>query len=342
MDRVLFSIDEVKEMIRRGYHLLLAGDEVALRQLPRGHWIAGSTPYFMGDAGGQVSKEKILVTGIPGYAISTTIRTYDSNTISRLYQDIPDNGFGFIIIPAFTDIHMTFSLKAPSFPDFATKPLLGWVSGLLLDELGQNTPKVFNGESGEVISDRAIMMSVQLPANKAADINILNIFKQGAGDTITFAVDGFDVSEAFINGNPENFATYVLENKIDTKLPLVADYSGAAVNISIKAVDADNKAVSFYAPVFKDVRYRFAEPVDNYFREFMSQVLEDDYSEYATTNETNRKFVLFSCNCILNYLYSNLEGMRTGEMTGPITFGEVAYQLLNQTLVYLTIYDIAV
>jgi hypothetical protein len=26
-------------------------------------------------------------------------------------------------------------------------------------------------------------------------------------------------------------------------------------------------------------------------------------------------------------------------MFGPMTFGEVAYQLLNQTLVYLTIHD---
>jgi hypothetical protein len=43
---------------------------------------------------------------------------------------------------------------------------------------------------------------------------------------------------------------------------------------------------------------------------------------------------------ILNYLYSNLEGMRTGDMVGPITFGEIAYQLLNQTLVYLTIHSI--
>ena len=49
--------------------------------------------------------------------------------------------------------------------------------------------------------------------------------------------------------------------------------------------------------------------------------------------------VVFSCNCILNYLYSELEGKKTGSFVGPITFGEVAYQLLNQTLVYLKIED---
>ena len=45
----------------------------------------------------------------------------------------------------------------------------------------------------------------------------------------------------------------------------------------------------------------------------------------------------FSCNCILNYLYAGLEGKRTGSITGPITFGEIAHQLLNQTIVQLYI-----
>ena len=47
--------------------------------------------------------------------------------------------------------------------------------------------------------------------------------------------------------------------------------------------------------------------------------------------------LFFSCNCVLNYLYAGLEGKKTGEFNGPATFGEIAYQLLNQTLVYLTI-----
>ena len=128
MNRVLFSVDEVKQMISSGYNLILAGDEMALSQLPRGHWIAGTTPYFMGDDGGEVSRDKILVTGIPGFATAAKIFTYDTQNISKVYQDIPANGFGLILIPAFTDIHQTFALKAPDFPGFATKPLLGWIS----------------------------------------------------------------------------------------------------------------------------------------------------------------------------------------------------------------------
>ncbi|MBM4779270.1 MAG: hypothetical protein GQE15_16305, partial [Archangiaceae bacterium] len=44
---------------------------------------------------------------------------------------------------------------------------------------------------------------------------------------------------------------------------------------------------------------------------------------------------VFACNCILNYLYGALEGRTAGTMVGPVTFGEVAYMLLNQTMVYV-------
>jgi hypothetical protein len=51
--------------------------------------------------------------------------------------------------------------------------------------------------------------------------------------------------------------------------------------------------------------------------------------------------IAFSCNCILNFLHSNLEGKKTGDIACPITFGELAYQLLNQTFVYVTVTDVA-
>ena len=113
--------------------------------------------------------------------------------------------------------------------------------------------------------------------------------------------------------------------KIDTRLPLVANYSGAMINVSIKGVDTSSKVVDFYAPVFDDIEYRFAAPVADYVQAFNTQLPQ------GTEN------VAFACNCILNFLYSELEGKKVPTMLGPMTFGEIAYQLLNQTLVYLTI-----
>ena len=109
------------------------------------------------------------------------------------------------------------------------------------------------------------------------------------------------------------------------RLPLVADYCGALVNVSIKAVDRASGRVELYAPVFPGLDYRIAAPVDDYVASF-HQALPGQTPEIA-----------FSCNCILNYLHSGLEGKRTGDLVGPFTFGEIGYQLLNQTLVYLTV-----
>jgi len=43
---------------------------------------------------------------------------------------------------------------------------------------------------------------------------------------------------------------------------------------------------------------------------------------------------------MLNYLYANLEGKHTGKMTCRFTFGEIAHQLFNQTLVRLWSEDV--
>ena len=106
----------------------------------------------------------------------------------------------------------------------------------------------------------------------------------------------------------------------------MADYSGAMINTSFQEVDKDGRRVSFYAPIFRGVEYKVAAPVADYVTAFGRRLPRSAADSIA-----------FSCNCILNYLYSDLEGKRTGNVTGPITFGEIAYQLLNQTLAYVTI-----
>ena len=42
---------------------------------------------------------------------------------------------------------------------------------------------------------------------------------------------------------------------------------------------------------------------------------------------------VMACNCILNFVFGELEGKAIGGVEGPVTFGEIAYQLLNQTMV---------
>ena len=89
------------------------------------------------------------------------------------------------------------------------------------------------------------------------------------------------------------------------------------------------KRVIMWCPIFKGVNYKLSQPVTDYAAEFLKKIP-------AGVSDS----VLFSCNCILNYLYGELEGKKTADIRGPMTLGEIAYQLLNQTLVYLSIIDI--
>ena len=333
MQQTISTVAEITKKIEAGRKLLLAGDEDALRQLPKGDWIAGTIPYFIsGEEGGMVSREMICSTDISDYVTDIEIATYDANSLARVYSEGPKHGFSFIIIPASSQTHLSFALNGPNYKDFGIRPLIGWVAGVHLSDLGKKTPKVVNGRTGEVLEDAALVLQAQLPLNKVAEIGIVNLFEQGEGDILTFSADGFAAKDVMVNGEKRNFAAYIVKNKLDTKLPLVADYYGALVNISFQDVDEVEGQVKFYAPVFTGIRYKHARPVLDYVKEFNLRLTKEG------AIESNQ--VVFSCNCILNYLYSELEGKKTDPFVGPVTFGEIAYQLLNQTLVYLEIMDV--
>lgn len=325
----MYEVSEVKAKITRGQKMILAGDENLLKSLPAGNWIGGSIPYFMTEQGGLSTNQKIYVTELPDSVAEICIKVYDPATLSTIYTDLPQNGFGVIIMPASSKTHLEFALRAPQYENFGHSPLIGWIAGVHLDDLGKVTPKVFDGQKQEALENAAVVMHVSLPPTHIAEVNYLNIFEQGDGDTITFPEDGFNAREAYINGVRTNFAEYVTQRHLDTRLPLVADYFGSMVNVSFQSVDIGSQEVRFYAPVFAGVSYKHAKPFTDYVQRFTAKIPAH-----------LSKHPVFSCNCILNYLYSELEGKRTGDITGPTTFGEVVYQLLNQTMAYLTITDI--
>ncbi len=323
---MLITVEEAADKIKAGKILLIAGDELLLTQLPKGKWIAGTIPYFMTkEAGGLASHTHIFANEIKDFAENIQIISYKEQELARITNDAPDNGFSFIIIPANSSAHFSYAQNAPNFKNIFFKPIIGWIAGIHLSQLENLTPKVFNGETGEYFDQDAIVMHIPLPQDKIAMINILNIFKQGNGDSITFDTEGFQVKDCYINGKSQNLAQYLLTNVIDTKLPLVADYYGTSINVAIQNIDEQKQLVDLYAPVFKNITYKIAAPISDYVSEFYQQ-----FPRYSVNP-------IFSCNCILNYLYGELETKHTDPIVGPITFGEIAYQLLNQTLVYLEI-----
>ncbi len=323
----ILSLQEVKQLIADNKILSLAGDEKILSQLPEGNWIAGTTPYIIDKKnGGIFTKDKIYTEDLTGSVKNFKIKTYTEDNFDEISENIYDNGFTIFIIPAFSEIHEYFALNNRLIRKLYKNPFVGWISGFdLNDETGK--AKVFNGKTSENFTDKAIAIHIELPENKQAGVNIVNIFKQNKeADEILFSENGFSAEECLINGEKQNFADYINNNNINTKIPIVADYSGIQINVSIKEVNTENKTVHFYAPVFKNRIYKFAVPVEDYKKEFKIKVPKL-YNETA-----------FSCNCILNYLYGELEN-KIISIGGPVTFGEIAYGLLNQTLVYMTVND---
>ena len=324
MESQLYSVEKVKDLINEGRVLALAGDERVLSQLPQGAWIGGTIPYFMDIDKGKFSQDMIYVNELEDAENSISIITYDENNIDYIVKDAYNNGYTLLIIPPFQNIHHDFALKAEDMEGLYNNPIVGWVCGIDLNS--NDIPYTFNGLTGEKYTDKAIAIHIELPETKFAQIEIFNIFERDeSSPEIEFYVDSFEVVNCLIDGKDMNLAEYINEHKLDTKLPLIADYSGASINVSIKEIDLENGMVSFYAPVFQGKKYKFAKPIEDYVRMF--EVKTIDYNSDAA----------FSCNCILNYLYGELENKKINKIKGPITFGEIAYQLLNQTLVSLSV-----
>lgn len=327
MTTSLMRIPEASEAIASGRFLAIAADEQVLGRLPRGNWIGGTIPYFIADTGGTESRDLAMVTVLAEADVQARILAYDAETIPSIAKDAPDNGFTILILPGLSEIHSQFAAGAPNYDEMYLKPLAGWISGVHLSDLGLRTPKTLDGRSGLLSDRQGLAIHVPLPAVKLATVGILNIFRQGDGDRILFPEAGFSAAVCEIDGKPVRFAHYVRERGLDLTLPLVADYHGAQINVSFKEVDEREDRVTFFAPVFPGVEYRQAAPVPDYAATF---------GALASSQEIQP---LFTCNCILNYLHGKLEGKRIGTMAGPVTFGEIGYQLLNQTLVYLRVLD---
>lgn len=320
----MHPIAAVRQQISQGRPLLLAGDECLLRSLPRGNWIGASTPDSLADGEKRPAPRLLHVAELPESISHLSVRTYDRDTISSVYTDARESSFSIIIIPAASPTHLEFALHGPGYRDFAVRPLVGWVSGAQLGDPSAPRPKVFSGPDGAFLEDGAVVMHATLPPPLVADVGIVNLFEQDDGDTIRFLEDGFSVRDALVNDTRVNLAEYVAARGLDIRLPLVANYYGAMVNVSFLSADTARREVRFYAPVFAGVTYKHAKSIDDYRRRFVSRL-------------PDRQSLVFSCNCILNFRYSGLSTEHSAGITGFLTFGEVAYQLLNQTMVYLTV-----
>ncbi|HEY1858490.1 MAG TPA: hypothetical protein VGG47_14430 [Acidocella sp.] len=311
-------------MIQAGRILLLAGTETLLAQLPAGRWIGGSAVAYLGNPNGATERDRIFYSDLTDHAQTAEILLLDASELPGLARRYPENGFSFLILPGLSELLVSFARDAADYPGLYNSPLIGWISAVdLAGPLAR--PKIFAG-NGQAHAEHGALMHVSLPRRLAAQIDVINLFSTGKGAAITFSEDGLSATSCLVDGVPQNLAAYIMRHRIDTNLPLIADYNGAAMNVSIRAVDAQAQCVDFFAPVFKTLTYRFANPLRDFPAAFDRAIATIEPGDIA-----------FACTCVLNYRQARLEGRRAGPFTGPVTFGEIAYIALNQTLACLSI-----
>ena len=322
MKQGLYTVEEVSAMIREGKKLLLASDAKLLSKLPKGDWIGGSSPLFLIHPANRVtSYDKIFVNQLPDFVTETVIKEYDETNIRNIFNDGPQNGFTILIMPFVKPVTTEYAMNAVNFENFAAHPVCGWVSGQPLDKILKEKAYTASGIGPTLSSDKGVAMHISLPITKYAEIHIFNPYEQGDGDVITFDRSGQITKDVYINGVKKNFAEYFHEKKYDGNyLPLVANYSGAMLNISCTAA---GDQMQFSAPVFEHIEYRFAK--------INPQIAEP---------ELDSDKILISFTCVHNFMQPEYCEKYLKKMNGAVVFGEIAYQLLNQTTVYVTIGDV--
>ena len=172
------------------------------------------------------------------------------------------------------------------------------------------------------------MAHVALPESQLASIEIVNIFEPGDGDVLRFTETSFEVGDCLSQ-----------RRKKPTWPPTCRPRAWQKANCRWWATSGERTSTPpssrWTRPparwcstprCFTGVDYHFAKPVADYGASFRERL-----AGYRTEG------VGFSCNCILNFLFGELEGQNIGDLRGPVTFGEIGYQLLNQTLVVLRI-----
>lgn len=325
MKNQILSLSDTVALITAGHTLSIAGPEALLAQLPRGTWIGGTTVYALTEEGGARIDDRLFVTSFPE-ATAATIRHLPTAELSTLAEGYAPGGASLVLIPAFSSAHSAFAMDGMGYPGLFDQPLMGWVTGVPVEEIGTTAPAVFDGATGLRHADGALLMHLALPPGSSTSLDIVNIFTQSNDPATTFCFPetGFTATDVAVGTQTVNLARYITEKGLDTRLPLVANFAGALINVSIRSIDAEKGEVSFFAPVVAGAVYHLANPLPDYAAAFAAHIGDGGAAAH-------------SCNCILNYLYGDMAGQKTGNFIGPVTFGEIAYILLNQTLVKLEI-----
>jgi len=323
----LFTLEEVIRKVENKEFLIVLGNDELLQQLPKGNWIGVSAYYFMTKERGLSTNEKLYVQNLSNYSESVTIKSYKEDQTQDILKDRIAGGFTYLLMAPLTKVAENYATEVLSDISLYSIPILGFIGGAKYEDVQSGHKSYcYNGITGQRSDEEAIAIHVKLKQSFSPRIEILNIFEpELEGPRFNFDQNSFAVTDCTVDGQKRNLYDYMLENDIGRAYPLISNHNGALLNCSIFQLDQENKTVYLASPTRKGKTYFLAKPFDDYMKAFQAR--------FDTIDKSN---IVISFNCYYNYFFGKLEGKKL-EIGGPITYGEIAYQLLNQTMVYLRI-----
>lgn len=311
---MLTTLEDTIEKIEKGSPLMIAGLKETLEQLPRGNWIGGTTPFFS-----HREQENMLeISTIPGGVRKVKLKVYSIDNIHYIRHDAYNEGFSLLILPAESRILHSFAMNSRDYPFQNKGTLAGWVAGYPQDN--NDEAYTIYGPNGNWFQDKAVVLHSELKEGYLSELETLNLFEPGEGPDIQFIESGFSCTELMIDGVKKDLDYFTKEIPLDVHTPLISMETHGGENVSIR--ELSEKGISFYAPVFRDQTYRMAHTIPRYHEIFQEKlkIMQEE------TDQT-----VFACNCILN------QKAEPGLHHGPVSFGEIAGHLLNQTALSLRI-----
>lgn len=333
MNNKLFTKDEVIDLINAGHVMLLSGSDNALKGLPKGKWIAGTTPYFM-DGTGKVDETNIFVDDFTDIAKNAKVEVFDTTNIKDIAKHGYNNGFIVMSIPIDTEIYFEFSNKSLEYENIYNNPLVGFVACCNFNDYGNfGSLKTFVGAGnyGQLFHNKAVALYVELPENITARAEIINLDTiDYSTPKVVFPKTSFFQSDCTIDGKPGNIADY-LENYVKPRMggkgytQMITSQNGALINRDPKVVDVEKGTASFFSPAYEGDEYYLVKPGNDYFTMFNDALKAKGDAEIAAC---------FSC---ISYFFGGSFEGKSIIKNGCYAFGEIAYQLLNKTIVTLEI-----
>ncbi len=321
----LESVDAVVARINRGETLLLAGDPALLAKLPKGNWIAGSIPYFHDAKGMHETRDLLAVDMPPVEATGMRIEVLAADEVTTIAKRARPGEYIYVIAPAFSDAVTSFVASEHDIPGLLNQPIVGWVTGVHLTEMGKGTPVAIDGRNGKVHANALVCAYIALPPSVRAVPTIVNVFEPGDGPVIEVEGDGTKHTYVLADGERRRFTAVLSENKHDTRFPVVTD-SGARFNVSFAGVDDATGEVSMFLPLVRGIEYRLARPLPDYRGALTAKIAAERPKRPVHTSF-----------CVLHYVHAGLANHMIGDYQAPLAFGELAYIMHNQTVVFLAI-----